>query len=62
MSVVLITGSSSGFGKAGALAFARRGDRVYATVRSPVNKGVRIEFQTSYDTAGVSWRCSCEGV
>jgi len=34
MSVVLITGSSSGFGMAGALAFARRGDRVYATVRS----------------------------
>tara|TARA_R110001592_G_scaffold337300_1_gene623724 strand:- start:343209 stop:344087 length:879 start_codon:yes stop_codon:yes gene_type:complete len=34
MSVVLITGSSSGFGQAGALAFARRGDRVYATVRS----------------------------
>ena len=34
MAIVLITGCSSGFGLAGALAFARRGDRVYATVRS----------------------------
>jgi NAD(P)-dependent dehydrogenase (short-subunit alcohol dehydrogenase family) len=31
---VLITGCSSGFGREGALAFARRGDRVYATVRN----------------------------
>jgi NAD(P)-dependent dehydrogenase (short-subunit alcohol dehydrogenase family) len=33
MSVVLITGCSSGFGHAGALAFARNGDTVYASMR-----------------------------
>jgi NAD(P)-dependent dehydrogenase (short-subunit alcohol dehydrogenase family) len=35
MSVVLITGSNSGLGRAGALAFARNGDTVYATMRDP---------------------------
>jgi NAD(P)-dependent dehydrogenase (short-subunit alcohol dehydrogenase family) len=35
MAVVLITGCSSGFGLAMALAFARRGDAVVATVREP---------------------------
>ena len=34
MSVVLITGCSSGFGLETALAFARRGDRVFATMRN----------------------------
>jgi NAD(P)-dependent dehydrogenase (short-subunit alcohol dehydrogenase family) len=34
MANILITGCSSGFGLEGALAFARRGDRVYATVRN----------------------------
>jgi NAD(P)-dependent dehydrogenase (short-subunit alcohol dehydrogenase family) len=34
MAVVLITGCSSGFGLATSLAFARRGDRVYATMRN----------------------------
>ncbi|MGH8973244.1 MAG: SDR family oxidoreductase [Acidimicrobiia bacterium] len=33
MSVVVITGCSSGLGPLAALAFARRGDRVYATMR-----------------------------
>ena len=33
MSVVVITGCSTGFGYHGALAFARRGDRVYAGMR-----------------------------
>ncbi|GAA2334551.1 SDR family oxidoreductase [Streptomyces violaceusniger] len=35
MSNVLITGCSSGFGRLIALALARRGDRVFATVRRP---------------------------
>jgi NAD(P)-dependent dehydrogenase (short-subunit alcohol dehydrogenase family) len=35
MGVVVITGCSSGFGYHSALAFARRGDRVYATMRNP---------------------------
>lgn len=35
MSVVLITGCSSGFGLETALAFARRGDAVYASMRDP---------------------------
>ncbi len=39
MAVVVITGCSSGFGLATALAFARRGDRVYATMRDPAKGG-----------------------
>lgn len=35
MAVVVITGCSTGFGYHAALAFGRRGDRVYATMRSP---------------------------
>src|SRR6478735_5863535 len=35
MSVVLITGCSSGFGLATAVAFAERGDHVVATARDP---------------------------
>jgi NAD(P)-dependent dehydrogenase (short-subunit alcohol dehydrogenase family) len=38
MAVVVITGCSSGFGLEGALAFARNGDTVYATMRD-VSKG-----------------------
>ena len=34
MAVVVITGCSSGFGLATSLAFARRGERVYATMRN----------------------------
>jgi NAD(P)-dependent dehydrogenase (short-subunit alcohol dehydrogenase family) len=34
MSVVLITGCSSGFGKLAAVAFARRGDAVFASMRN----------------------------
>jgi NAD(P)-dependent dehydrogenase (short-subunit alcohol dehydrogenase family) len=42
MAVVLITGASSGFGLEGALAFARNGDTVYATMRD-VAKGGRLQ-------------------
>ena len=35
MPVILITGASSGFGMLTALAFARKGDAVYATMRDP---------------------------
>jgi NAD(P)-dependent dehydrogenase (short-subunit alcohol dehydrogenase family) len=35
MGVIVITGCSSGFGYHAALAFGRRGDRVYATMRNP---------------------------
>ncbi len=34
MATILITGCNSGFGLAGALAFARNGDQVYATMRN----------------------------
>ena len=34
MSTIILTGCSSGFGMAGALAFARNGDTVYATMRN----------------------------
>jgi NAD(P)-dependent dehydrogenase (short-subunit alcohol dehydrogenase family) len=40
---VLITGCSSGFGRLIALALARRGDRVYATVRRPEAVGALEE-------------------
>ena len=39
MRVVLLTGCSSGIGLHAALAFARQGDRVYATMRSPSKSG-----------------------
>src|SRR3990170_6962877 len=39
MAVVVITGCSSGFGMLAALEFARRGDRVYATMRNTAKAG-----------------------
>src|SRR5262245_43421728 len=39
MTSVLITGCGSGFGRLTALAFARRGHRVFATVRDPARAG-----------------------
>ncbi len=39
MAVVLITGCSSGFGKLAAVAFSRRGDTVFATMRNPGKAG-----------------------
>ena len=41
MAVVLITGSSTGFGKLAALEFARRGDTVFASMRNTA-KGERL--------------------
>jgi NAD(P)-dependent dehydrogenase (short-subunit alcohol dehydrogenase family) len=43
MSVVLITGCSSGFGLETALAFARRGDTVVATMRTPEKAGALLD-------------------
>ncbi len=39
MAAVLITGCNSGFGLAAALAFARNGDQVFATMRHPEKAG-----------------------
>lgn len=39
MSTIIVTGCSSGFGLEAALAFARNGDTVYATMRNPDNSG-----------------------
>jgi NAD(P)-dependent dehydrogenase (short-subunit alcohol dehydrogenase family) len=51
MSVVVITGCSSGFGMLSALEFARRGDSVYATMRN-TKKADRL--RTGAKAAGVS--------
>ena len=48
MSVVVITGCSSGFGMLAALEFARRGDTVYATMRDTAKAGrLRMEAEAS---------------
>jgi NAD(P)-dependent dehydrogenase (short-subunit alcohol dehydrogenase family) len=66
MAVVLITGCSSGIGLETALAFARRGDRVYASMRNPAKadrlhdkattQGLNIDLVTLdvTDTASVT--------
>lgn len=46
MSVVLITGCSSGMGLASALAMARAGDTVYASMRNPARAGELQEAAT----------------
>jgi NAD(P)-dependent dehydrogenase (short-subunit alcohol dehydrogenase family) len=51
MPVVVITGCSSGFGMLAALEFARRGDRVYATMRNTAKAG---RLRTGAEAAGVS--------
>ena len=51
MPVVLITGANSGFGQEGALAFARKGYTVYATVR---NMRKIDNLQTAAEAANVS--------
>jgi NAD(P)-dependent dehydrogenase (short-subunit alcohol dehydrogenase family) len=54
VSTVLITGASSGFGRAAALAFARRKDTVYGTVRS-VQKAESLRQDAA--AAGLEIRC-----
>jgi NAD(P)-dependent dehydrogenase (short-subunit alcohol dehydrogenase family) len=51
MPVVVITGCSSGFGMLAALEFARRGDRVYATMR---NTAKADRLRTGAEAAGVA--------
>ena len=51
MSVVVITGCSSGFGMLAAIEFARRGDIVYATMR---NTAKADRLRTGAEAAGVS--------
>ena len=46
MSTVLITGTSSGFGKLAALQFARKGDSVFASMRNTA-KGAELEEAAS---------------
>jgi NAD(P)-dependent dehydrogenase (short-subunit alcohol dehydrogenase family) len=50
MAVVLITGCSSGFGKLAAIAFAKRGDRVFASMRNTAKAG---ELERDATAAGV---------
>lgn len=49
MSVVLITGSSTGIGEATALHFARLGDTVYATMRTPDRSGGKLRAAAEED-------------
>lgn len=51
MAVAVITGCSSGFGKLTALEFARRGNRVFATMRNTAKDG---PLQAEAAAAGVS--------
>ena len=51
MATILITGCSSGFGMAGALAFARNGDQVYASMR---NTGKAGPLQAAADQEGLN--------
>ena len=55
MSVVLITGSNSGFGLHGALAFARNGDTVFATMRD-VSKGDDLQRRAAAEGLSVGVR------
>ena len=53
MSVVLITGCSSGIGKESALAFAHNGDTVYASMRDASRSA---SLRTAADAAGLDIR------
>jgi NAD(P)-dependent dehydrogenase (short-subunit alcohol dehydrogenase family) len=56
MVVVLITGCSSGFGLELAVAFARRGDRVVATLRDPGAEALRDRLDRERLAGNVSLR------
>ena len=51
MGVVLVTGCSSGFGLLTAVSFARRGDRVFATMRDTAKSG---DLMAAASAAGVT--------
>lgn len=51
MSVVLITGCSSGFGKLAAVEFARRGDKVFASMRNTAKATSLLDAATSAGAA-----------
>ena len=51
MSVVIITGCSSGFGLGAAVGYAAAGDKVYATMRTPSKQG---DLRAACDAAGVA--------
>jgi NAD(P)-dependent dehydrogenase (short-subunit alcohol dehydrogenase family) len=51
MSVVLITGCSSGFGKLAALEFARRGDKVFASMRNTAKATALLDAAKTAGTA-----------
>ncbi len=53
MAVVVITGSNSGFGLQGALAFARHGDQVYAAMRDTRNSDALLK---AADSEGLTLR------
>src|SRR6266478_3636419 len=53
MSVVLITGCSSGFGKLAALEFARRGDNVFASMRN-ASKSDGLEQAAKADSLDIN--------
>ena len=55
MATVLITGASSGLGMAAALAFARRNDTVYATVRSQA-KAAGLRERAARENLGLDTR------
>ena len=54
MAVVLITGCSSGFGLLSAIHFARKGDRVFASMRNPA-KGTALEEAARNDSGLAGW-------
>jgi NAD(P)-dependent dehydrogenase (short-subunit alcohol dehydrogenase family) len=54
MSVVFITGCSSGFGEAMALAFSQRGDQVIATVRKPADAPASLKALAADKPADVA--------